>query len=124
MSLTLWQIVASAAAILIPTVVGLLVYVRIPKKDMGASALATVQAADKAIFMLEEQYVKRLETLEETVADLVNERNGLYEAKLSLEVEIERLTLWVRVLAEQVTKLGGVPITLERLEEDETLRET
>lgn len=111
----------------VATGLGILAYVKIPRKDMGASALAIVQAADQAIDMQGDAYKAKVDDLEGRVARLEkvliekdNKINALEtkmeEERRNFRHEIKQMQRWIEVLAEQVAQAGGIPITLEEIE--------
>lgn len=110
-----WQALTGVATVVVAAVVGLAAYRWIPKKDMGASALSTVNAADKAIELLEEAYDRKLADLEERVGTL--EQILIEERDKIMELEKERILLlkWISALSEQVRGAGKVPYTMEEL---------
>lgn len=106
---------------------GILAYVKIPKKDMGASALAIVQAADNALDIQGESYTMKVDDLEGRVERLeaamlekdakIDELEARLESeRLRFRTEIRQMQRWVEVLAEQVASLGGEPITISEIE--------
>lgn len=106
---------------------GVLAYIKIPKKDMGASALAIVQAADNALELQGESYTAKVDDLEGRVARLevallekdakiMQLEEQMVEERRRFRDEIKQMQRWVEVLAEQVAKAGGIPITLEEIE--------
>jgi predicted RNase H-like nuclease (RuvC/YqgF family) len=107
---------------------GILAYTNIPKKDMGASALAIVRAADNALDIQGESYALKVDDLEGRVerleAAMLEKDAKIDELEERLEserkrfrTEIRQMQRWVEVLAEQVASLGGKPITISEIEQ-------
>jgi len=111
-------------------VVGRWAYTKLPKKDMGAAALVTVQAASAAVELNNQVTDQRLEQLEERVGRLEliiiekNEKLSKAYAKIELlEKECSLLLRWIAALSEQVTLAGVIPITIDEIQgrdEEET----
>ena len=119
----LWQAVGAVLVPVVAGAVGLLTYLRIPKRDVGSAALAAVEAAAKASDMLEESY-------EQKVDDLADRVKRLEEILVEREDEIskleqERLLLlqWIAALTEQMEQLAKktgqpvIPITFQEIED-------
>ena len=126
-------IIGAVLGAAITLILGLVAYSRIPKKDMGAAALATVQAADKAMDMQAESYTQKIEDLESRVSRLETLLLEKDEKILRLEVQMEKERLdsnaaiqrhmrWINVLVEQIAKMGGIPVTLEEIEHLDSFR--
>lgn len=94
---------------------GLVGYRAVPPKDRGNVANSTVDAAGKAIGMLQDSYQRKVDDLEARVTRLealVLEKEQQVER---LDKERALLLRWIAVLSEQVTKAGQVPVTIEEL---------
>lgn len=116
------QILASAITVSGTLVLGRWAWSKLPKKDMGAAALATVQAAQQAVKLMDTVTDERMDQLEERVTVLENLVVEKEAAIKKLEAEIKRLLRWIAALIEQVHQAGGVPVSLEEilyLDEDE-----
>ena len=103
-------------------ILGIVGYRAIPKKDTGNVANQTVDAAGKAMDLLEDSYERKIDDLETRVArleEIILERDAeLVKARekiVRLEREIKDFLRWIAVLSEQVTKNGDVPITLDEI---------
>ena len=102
-------------------VTGRWVWSKLPKKDMGAAALASVNAARAAVELSEQVHEERLEHLEERVLvleTLLIEKEGIIERQnekiRSLESEMDLLLRWIAALSEQLTQAGIQPISRDR----------
>lgn len=88
---------------------------KLPKRDVGAAALTSVQAAEAAVNLTLRTTEDRIEALEERVRvleDLVIEK----EEKIKhLLAEIKLLERWIAVLLELLNKNGIEPITLDEI---------
>ena len=103
-------------------VVGRWAWSKLPKRDMGSSALATVQAARAAVDLMDDVNEARLSQLEERVArleEIIVEKDAELKKRQEkirlLEVEIQTLLRWIAALVEQVHQNGGIPITLNEI---------
>lgn len=92
-------------------------YMKLPQSAVGDASMSAVQAADKAMDMLEEQYVVKLEHVEERVGKLESELSNRIERIIELEEERTLLLRWISVLTEQIVKAGEVPISLDRIKQ-------
>lgn len=111
-----WAVVAAIASPILSAIIGGLAYWKIPKRDLAASKLTSVQAADLAMDMLEESYKRKVDDLLERVIRLETQL-GEAEARIEgLTRENNRLMRWSAILAEQVAQRGGIPYTLEEVE--------
>jgi hypothetical protein len=119
-----WSTLIPAAFVFASTIiVGRWAYTKLPKKDMGAAALATVQAAREAVALNDQVTNQRLEQLEERVGrleEIIVEKDQKLEksyAKIELlEKECSLLLRWIAALSEQVTLAGKVPISLDEIQ--------
>lgn len=98
---------------------------KLPKKDVGTAALATVQAAEKAIELHERVVDDKLEELEKRVAQLekiVIEKDEQIKLKeeeiLKYLEEIKLLRSWCAALMEQLAQAGHTPVSYDEWRRD------
>lgn len=110
------QVIAAAVVVAGTALTGRWAWSKLPKKDMGASALATVQAAQAAVHLMDQVTDERMAQLEQRVTrleEILEEKEGVIKR---LEAEIKALLRWIQALIEQVTSLGQEPVTLKDIE--------
>lgn len=108
---------------IIPTIVVVLVggftsrwaWSKLPKKDMGSAALASVEAAEAAVALARQVNEDRLEQLEERVALLEQLVIDKEEENTKLLTRIELLERWIAALMEQLAQHGIEPVTMDQI---------
>lgn len=90
---------------------------KLPKKDMGSAALASVEAAEAAVALARQVNEDRLEQLEERVALLEQLVIDKEEENTKLLTRIEILERWIAALMEQLAQHGIEPINMTQIEE-------
>ena len=126
-----WNQIIPAGLVMVATIwTGRWVWSKLPKKDMGAAALASVNAAKAAVELSDQIHDERVSALEDRVLvleTLVIEKEGIIErqnAKIrALEVEIDLLLRWIAALSEQLTQNGIMPVSRDRAESLERRRD-
>lgn len=113
-----WNAIIPAAFVALAGLIsGRWVWSKLPKKDMGAAALASVNAAKAAVALADQIHEERLAQLEERVSileQLVIEKDVVIaqqnEKIRELEKEIDLLLRWIASLSEQLTQEGIRPV--------------
>ena len=107
------QVLAAAIVVGGSLITGRWAWNKLPKKDIGSTALASVQAAGEAIELIKAANDERIEALEARVKRL--EELGIEKDRKiqKLETEIKALLRWIQALIEQVHSLGQDPIMMD-----------
>ena len=90
---------------------------KLPKKDMGSAALASVEAAEAAVALSRQVNEDRLEQLEERVRLLEELVIAKETENTELLTRIEMLERWIAALMEQLAQHGIEPINMTQIEE-------
>ena len=90
---------------------------KLPKKDMGSAALASVEAAEAAVALSRQVNEDRLEQLEERVRLLEELVIAKETENTELLTRIEMLERWIAALMEQLAQHGIEPVSMTQIEE-------
>lgn len=88
---------------------------KLPKKDMGSAALASVEAAEAAVALSRQVNEDRLEQLEERVRLLEELVIAKETENTELLTRIELLERWIAALMEQLAQHGIEPVTMDQI---------
>ena len=109
------QVIVAAIVVGGSLVTGRWAWNKLPKKDIGSTALASVQSAKESIELARIINDERLEQLEARVQRLEVLVEQKEEKIRLLEAEIKRLLQWIQALIEQVQSLGQTPVMLDEI---------